>query len=267
MTRIALLHWKPEEAEQKLKMLGSAGFKASVHAPKDMGNVLAMAHGIDVILIDLCRNPLEGRSVAIAIRQRPASRNIPIVFIGGAAEKVEAIRKLLPDAGYIDWPGIPDALHQALRSAPAKPIVVDMMAGYSGTPLPKKLGIREGTAVALLNAPEGFETQLEPLPAGARFTAKAAEAQRIVLFSKSMKDFQKRWVSTTKAAPEGATLWIAWPKRASGIATDLSETNIRAYGLDNGWVDYKICAIDQTWSGLAFSRRKPAVAAAKKAAR
>ena len=142
-----------------------------------------------------------------------------------------------------------------------------MTAGYSGTPLPKKLGIREGTAVALLNAPEGFEAHLQPLPAGARITAKSSDAQRILLFTRSVKDFEKRWTSTTKAAPDGATVWIAWPKRASGIETDLSETNIRAHGLANGWVDYKICAIDQTWSGLAFARRKPAAAAAKKAVR
>jgi hypothetical protein len=117
-------------------------------------------------------------------------------------------------------------------------------AGYSGTPLPKKLGIREQYAVVLVNAPPRFERKLEPLPEGAeQFAMSEAELVR---------DFRP----LAKALPDKVALWIAWPKKASGVKTDLTENVVREFGLSAGWVDYKVCAIDETWSGLCFARRK-----------
>ena len=256
MTRVALLHWKPAEAESQVKALESAGCVVAVHAPSGLSEIRAAAREADVVLIDLSRLPMQGQAVAIEVRQRVESRLKPIVFVGGAADKVDRIRGILPDAAFVEWTDLPESLPDAIRRAPKKPVVPDTMAGYSGSPLPKKLGIKEGSVVALVGAPEGFESKLAPLPEGVRFTKKPPEADRIVLFTKSMKDFEKRWATLTANASPNATLWIAWPKRASGIATDVSETVIRGYGLERGWVDYKVCAVDETWSGLAFTRRK-----------
>ena len=129
-------------------------------------------------------------------------------------------------------------------------------AGYSGTPLPKKLGIREKYAVALVDAPARFERKLEPLPEGAEVVNDTSEARVAVLFTASQAELARDFRPLAKALPEKSALWIAWPKKASGIKTDLSENVVREFGLDAGWVDYKVCAIDETWSGLCFARRK-----------
>jgi hypothetical protein len=129
-------------------------------------------------------------------------------------------------------------------------------AGYSGTPLPKKLGIRENYSVALINAPSRFERKLEPLPDGAQIVTEADGANVAVLFANSHAELARDFRPLAKALPEKTELWIAWPKQASEIATDLKENAVRDFGLAAGWVDYKVCAIDETWSGLCFARKK-----------
>jgi hypothetical protein len=129
------------------------------------------------------------------------------------------------------------------------------MAGYSGTPLVKKLGIKPGSRVALLNAPAGFRRELVGLPADVRVVSRAVGSPDLVIwFVGSQRDLHRRIMAT--AGYMGSGLWIAWPKRASAVATDLSEDAVRTAGLTHGLVDYKVCAINLTWSGLKFARRK-----------
>ena len=130
------------------------------------------------------------------------------------------------------------------------------MAGYSGTPLPKKLGIRENSRVVLINSPHRFERKPEPMPAGAEIVETASLANVAILFVKSEADLVRDFRALAKSLPQKVAFWIAWPKQASGIKTDLKEGIIREFGLAQGWVDYKVCAIDETWSGLCFARRK-----------
>jgi hypothetical protein len=129
-------------------------------------------------------------------------------------------------------------------------------AGYSGTPLPAKLGFKQGTILALVGAPRGFEALLEPLPAAARIRRSAGGACEVLLVF-------VRNVEELTAAVAGHTprrdihyLWLAWPKKTSPLAGPLGENDIRAAGLAAGWVDSKVCAIDADWSGLRFTRRK-----------
>jgi len=129
-------------------------------------------------------------------------------------------------------------------------------AGYSGTPLPKKLGIRDNCSVMIINAPERFERKLDPLPAYTKIIDDPKDANVTVLFALSMAELARDFRPLAKALPEKTALWIAWPKKASGVKTDLDENVVRTFGLDAGWVDYKVCAIDETWSGLCFARRK-----------
>lgn len=131
-------------------------------------------------------------------------------------------------------------------------------AGYSGTPLLSKLGVREGSRLALIKAPGGFSKWLPALPNGASVTERGAgEADVIVLFVLSQRDLKSLVVAMRRMPPCSGMLWVAWPKKASKIVTDLSEDVIRGAGLSLGLVDTKVCAIDETWSGLRFSRRKP----------
>jgi len=142
------------------------------------------------------------------------------------------------------------------------------MAGYSGTPLVKKLGIKPATTLALLSAPDGFTRLLEGLPADVRVVRRRSEdslsprrrptaaADVTIWFVTAQRDLDRR--ISRVATAMGAGLWISWPKKTSGKLTDLTENLVRDAGLACGLVDYKVCAIDETWSGLKFARRKPA---------
>jgi hypothetical protein len=129
-------------------------------------------------------------------------------------------------------------------------------AGYSGTPLPKKLGIKPGTAALLVAAPEGFERTLGALPEGATLRrAGRGGAELVIWFVRSAQDLA-RGMTRMAARVEGGGMWIAWPKLGSPLASDLRENLVRDAALAEGLVDYKVCAIDATWSGLKFARRK-----------
>ena len=132
------------------------------------------------------------------------------------------------------------------------------MAGYSGTPLPKKLGIKAGQLVAVVNAPDGFEATLSPLPDDITIIdslSSSGRADVIVLFTKSLSDLRGAFKSAAKKLKPDGGLWIGWPKKASGMPTDVSENLVRDIGLAAGLVDNKVCALDETWSGLRFVYR------------
>ena len=131
------------------------------------------------------------------------------------------------------------------------------MSGYSETPLPRKLGIKQGSAVALMAAPDDFEDTLGALPERAVLQANPRGKRDLTLwFVRTLKDLRAAIPRMVVASHHGP-VWIAWPKKTSALASDVSEKEVRALGLAAGLVDYKICAIDQTWSGLLFALRKP----------
>lgn len=130
------------------------------------------------------------------------------------------------------------------------------MAGYSGTPLPKKLGIKDGSRIVLINAPQDFESELGELPDNVEFIKRPTKSLDIILFfvlteRALARDFAKLAAKITA----NGMMWIAWPKKSSGVVTDLSEQRVREIGLNAGLVDVKVCAIDETWSGLKFVYR------------
>ena len=130
-------------------------------------------------------------------------------------------------------------------------------AGYSGTPLAKKLGIKDGCRLALIDAPDGFEKTLEPLPDGVTIRRQGrGRLDVVVFFTKKQAELRKRFPKLAGALDSAGGFWIGWPKKASNVATDLSFNVVQEVGLDAGMVDNKICAIDETWSGLRFVVRK-----------
>jgi len=130
-------------------------------------------------------------------------------------------------------------------------------AGYSGTPLPKKLGIKEGTLLATVHAPDGFDTTLGALPPEAEWRARLSPGLDVVVaFHTSQAAPATEWPKLTKAVAPNGTVWVAWPKKASKLATDITEDVLRELLLPSGWVDNKVCAIDDTWSGLRFALRR-----------
>jgi hypothetical protein len=130
-------------------------------------------------------------------------------------------------------------------------------AGYSGTPLSKKLGIKPGAKVCLLGAPAGFRKLLEPVPEGVDFGTRLAKNTDIVhVFTASKAELAKTLEGGLKTLKPDAAIWVSWPKKASKLPTDITEDTIRAVALPMGLVDIKVCAIDDTWSGLKLVLRK-----------
>ncbi len=129
-----------------------------------------------------------------------------------------------------------------------------MTAGYSGTPLPKKLGIEVGTRLVLLGAPAGV---LDELPIGVRVRRRPqAAADVVVAFFTARRDYERRVQALGRMIFPDGGLWVAWPKRASGVATTMSEDVVREAALPLGLVDNKVCAVDDTWSALRLVWRR-----------
>ena len=130
-------------------------------------------------------------------------------------------------------------------------------AGYSGTPLAKKLGIKEGAHVLCVGAPDHYLDLLAPLPDAVVFDRKLGKTTSLVhLFTKEKSILAKSLASWRDAMAPDAVIWVSWPKKASKVATDITEDTIREVCLPLGLVDIKVCAVDDTWSGLKLVIRK-----------
>jgi hypothetical protein len=131
------------------------------------------------------------------------------------------------------------------------------MAGYSGTPLAQKLGIKPGQRVATLEAPKGYRQLLAPVPAGVSLTKEVtADTSFLHLFVKERASLEKELKRLRRLLANTGVLWISWPKKSSGVKTDITEDVIRDVGLPLGFVDVKVCAVDETWSGLKLMIRR-----------
>ncbi len=246
-----------EAAEQHLERLRGAGYVARL-APTDGAEALR-AMGDDppaACVIDLSRRPSHGRDLALALRAKKATRQVAIVFVEGQPETLARLRTVLPEVTHATWRGVRGALRRALaQPVKAAPAPVSRLAGYSGTPLPKKLGLKPGMQVGLMGAPPDFETTLGELPEGVVLRrAPRTRCDLVLWFSTSRAEFEAR-VTTLRESFGTGGLWICWPKQASGLATDLTQNDVRRIALAHGLVDYKVCALDATWSGLKFARR------------
>ena len=254
-----MIHWKPAEGAAYAARLRGEGFDAAPYATRGAAGFHVFRETPpDAIAIDLGEMPSYGRAMGTLLRERKSTRTIPLVFLGGDPEKVARVRELLPDAGYGAWPGAGEAVRRAMLEAPRQPIVPDT----SGTPLHRKLRIKAGAAVAALHAPAGFEERLAPLPEGVRLQGHTLDATVILVFVRSAAALGHELPELVRLLEEPIqrprTLWLMWPKKTSPLARDLSLTGIREMCSAVDLVDYKICAVDETWSGMAFAARRTA---------
>ena len=131
------------------------------------------------------------------------------------------------------------------------------MAGYSGTPLPQKLGIKPGLTVVTINAPAKYRRLLGKIPDGVTFSNRLESGSNFVhLFTSHRSELQKKLSILRDKISEDGTVWVSWPKKSSGISTDVTEDVIREIALPLGFVDVKVCAVDETWSGLKLMIRR-----------
>jgi hypothetical protein len=257
-TGIQLIVWDSSEAKSRAETLESSGYDVARQLPGGAGALRKLSETKPgAVVIDLNRRPSSGRDIGLAIRAYKALRHVPLVFVGGDPEKVASIKTLLPDATYTSWGRVRSALKRAIETPPSDPTVPkSVFAGYAGTKLPQKLGIRSGSVVALIGAPRDFEKTLGNLPEGAVLRRNTrGRADLTLWFVKSRKELDARIDRMVRHTQKGG-LWILWPKKSSSLASDLSQPVVRKKGLGTGLVDYKVCSVDETWTGLKFTIRK-----------
>lgn len=257
MARLHLIHWDAADGRRHQRTLEALGHEVAylgeVTGPA-LGRVLRSGDA-ELFVIDLSRRFSHGREIAMALRSRKATRHTPLLFVDGEPEKVAGLKALLPDAAYTTWGRIAAAIPKAIRTAPATPFVPPD-AVYAGRTLVQKLGIAAGERVAVMGAPRDFPATLGALPAGARLSAAFdATSARVVWFLRSRTELHAA-LARLSASLDAQVAWLVWPKKASGVKSDLDGNLVREAGLAAGLVDFKVCSVDDTWSGLAFKRQR-----------
>jgi hypothetical protein len=206
----------------------------------------------DAVVINLNRLPSHGREVATALRGSKSTRHIPIVFVEGAPEKVEPIRQLLPDAVYTTWPKLPAVLGK-LKSVQNPIVPKQMMDRYAGRTTTQKLGVKENSTITVIDPPRDYAKVLGDLPAGVEITEDPDTLSPVtVCFAKAPEDLPAILNLGRKIAGK-TKFWICWQK---GKKTGFNDIPIRNAAVALGLVDYKVCSLDPTWSGMVFALKK-----------
>lgn len=258
MPRVRLLHWNAQEAARHIEILRAAGYR--VEYDQEFRPALMKdwrASPPDAFVIDLSRLPSHGREIAIALRQSPRTRVIPIVFCDGLKEKVSSIRSILPDAAYCEVPKLVDTLQTALQERPAAPVKpVAMMDRYEGRTAAQKLGIAQGSRVALVDAPSNALKVLGALPSGVEIVEEWTPAVSVMLCFLHDPQSLGATLSEIRDRAVSSKLWLLWRKGGKAARGDVTERLVRESALDLGLVDYKVCSVDPTWTAMLFAKKK-----------
>ena len=254
--RVRLIHLNGPEGRECRLRLASMGHQADFDEVEGPGLMKKLRATLpDAFVIDLSRMPSLGREIGMALRASKSTRHVPIVFVDGDPAKVKAIKQLLPDATYTTWTKLDAALARAIAK-PLKSPVVPPSSLYTGKPAVEKIGIKPGMQVALLGAPPGFTATLQPLPAKVKLAARPDPSADIFLcVVRSLRELHAHFITLARVV-DRQSLWIVWPKARARVKSEVTGNVVRETGLASGWVDYKVCSVDETWSGLAFKRRK-----------
>jgi CheY-like chemotaxis protein len=251
MRLVRLVCWNPTLAEERARLLARRGWKVDASPLRPSGLIGHMRKlAPSAIVLDLDRLPSQGRILATLLRGSPSTRHIPLVFAGGEAEKTERVREELPDAIFTSWEHIHAAVDRALRDTPVNPVrATPYMARYAGAALPRKLGIEQGSVVALLGAPDGFEDLLDGAEASIE-NAVARHTRMVLWFVHSRRELDSEMPYLAARLPAGCGFWVIHPKVSGRYAVDFNQKDVRAAGNAAGLVDHKLCAVDADWAGL-----------------
>ncbi len=255
MPRVCHFHWKAEEAKPLMTVLQAAGFSVDYHERMaSYREVRDQAKPPDAIVIDLSRLPSHGRELGVFFRASKSTRHVPLIFVGGEPEKVERIRKLLPDATYTPAARIRTALKAAMRNPPTTPVrPAQMMERWGNRTIAQKLGIAKDSRVAVIDPPHGYAQSIGEIPEGADYIEDSTGNCTIALwFVHGVPEFHAALLRMRKLAA-GSRLWILWRKNKKD---GLDGNMIRQSAADVGLVDYKICSFSESWSGMVFAVKK-----------
>jgi CheY-like chemotaxis protein len=263
MARVRIVHWKMLEAAPLIEACRACGFEVEY----DDVAYPALAKLIrekppDALLIDLTVLPSHGRDIALHLRRTKYTRHIPLVFVDGAPEKVEAIRLQLPDAVFTTSAArkqLCSRIRSACANRIAEPVIPPSpMERYGSRTAAQKLGIKENATVALIDPPRDYAAALGELPAGAELLEDPDPVQTVTLwFVRDPRVYQAE-VHRMREIANRTKLWVVWRKGSAGKdkGSGLTDKLIRQAANEAGLVDYKICAVNEQWSAMAFARRK-----------
>lgn len=262
--RVRVVHTRAAEAGPLLDAVRKAGFTAEFTQAMfpEVYRAIRMAPP-DVVVIDLSRLPSHGKELAVVLRNSKRFRMIPLVFAGGAPEKVEAIRKLFPDCGFVGVAGIGQAILKAIKAQATAtvPPPVPMMDRYGSRTVAQKLGIREGMRVAVFNAPRDYAAVVGELPKDALLEEEPECALPLTLIFVRDTDEYDAVRGKLRRMAAKSKLWVIWRKSDAkdarkGDRLRLTDRIVRETALGCGLVDYKICALGAPWSGMLFAVKK-----------
>ncbi len=256
MRRVRIIHWKAVSAGPLVDAVRVAGFQADYEPdlrPTHIGRAIRESAPV-AIIIDLNFRPAMGRDVGAHLRGIKHCRNTPLVFVDGEAEKVEEVRRLLPDAVFARVDTVGAALQSLAGDTLENPVVPPpFMERYKGRTVAQKLGIEPGSAVALVDPPPNYPAVLGELPEDVELDEEPETARPVTLL------FVHDGVGLLEGARRLRKLalnsksWLAWRKDAKN---GVNQNSIRQTCAEFGLVDYKICALDGKWSAMLFARRK-----------
>ena len=247
MIRVLVICRGVEDALSRASRLQGMGFEATAYPTTGTRGFRGIRQEPpQVMVIDLVRMPSYGLAMGVLLRQQKQLGLIPLVFVEGDPEKAAKVRATLPDALYVTW----ERIDGAIRKAAAAPARTPMVPRLPENPVVKKLGIAEGSKVALLHAPVGF------VLAGVSPVKRADDADVVLSFHQGSISLAHDLPAIAELMRKGRRVWVLWPKRTSGTASDLTMPAIRAMAGGVGLVDYKVCAVDAKWSAMALGKRR-----------
>jgi CheY-like chemotaxis protein len=253
LPRVLIVQFNPAESSTLAARVEREGFTPEPYVQRGTkGFRYLKTAPPDAILIDLTSMPFYGRWMGSQFRSSKPLRSIPLVFLEGDPEKTAVARRQFPDATFTSWNKIAAQLRKAIANPLSQPVSPDIY----DSPLVTKLRIRQGTAVALLNAPEDFS--IGTLPEKVRIVRRLGDTSVILNFVRSAAILSRDFPKLAAAVEPGRTLWICWPKRSSKQSTDLTMPRIREMCQPYNLTDTKVVSLNAKWSAMALSRRRVA---------
>jgi hypothetical protein len=262
--RIIFLHWNEAEGAERAATLRQHGVETLLLSPKPGETLRALNEAKpEALLIDHTRSASRSREVAEHLMKRRATRDLPLIFVydpadaatnsrsGATPDKRERTQKQLPSAHFCTYGELPDKLETFLNT----PASLVKVVPHEQAPLARKMGIKEGKRVSILDSPDGFVDQFSEFDVSEEFRRDTDHA---IIFANTMDQLEHRVFQAERYLSASGGIGIVWRKKASGQHSEVSGSAIRPWAIDLGWIDYKIFSVDATWSGMLFGRSRKA---------
>ena len=252
---VRLISWS-ESAPQRAQELEARGFRVDA-SPLEMSRVIGRIAELApaAVVIDLDRKPSHGKAVAVVLQSAKSTRAIPLVIAGGPEEKAAHIQGDLPGAVFTRW----EKAAAAVKRAIANPLAMvvkpkSYMEQWAGRTLAKKLDLKPGMRVALIGAPEEFIDKLGDPPEGIEFDDQFSRgAKMLIWFVRSAAELAEGFDFMSARMAPGVEFWVMHPKVSGRLRSDFTQLDVRRAANAIGMVDYKICSVDQDWSGMKIA--------------